>query len=286
MNNIYYNRPKTEGIYSQQNNLKDNGKIDGRKLFSGLTKLRTISMEGKNVLLENESYLHILSFSSIIFGFVPLISLVLDKKNMGFIFILLGFFVSMMGFLICKKVRVYSVFNLSNNSFYQEYRFDSFPLYQSKQIKTSDIIQIGLDHRRERSLTKGFNSGILLMIFYLIQDKEVVPQKASGIDGNCEKTAIVFLTKEGKKINFNNYSGEIDSDDILLELANTISTYLNKALTKAKENEGLTVSKSTNSYKFTMNKLSAGGEIFKNIITVIIIIASVIIGLLVIRHFE
>jgi hypothetical protein len=278
INNSHYNKPSA-GIYPNQN--QNNDKTDGGISFSDLSGLRTISFEGKNLLLENESYINLLAFSFIILGFAPLLSL-LDEQHASFLLIILGICFSICCFFICSKYRSFSVLNLMNNSFYKEYRFDSFTLYKTKPIYFSEINQIGLDHRSERPLTKGFKSGLLLWFFYAIQGKEIVPIKNSNmINGNVEKTAIVFLAKDGKKIEFNNYSDEIDSDDILLLLADTLSSYTNIPLKVANKSEELIV----NNNRFFVRKITASREIMKTILFVGLLIVLIFFGLFIIVKF-
>ena len=278
INNSHYNKTNA-GIYTNQN--QKNDKIDGRKFFSNLSRYRTISFEGKNLLLENESYINIFAFACIFFGIAPFLSL-FDKQHASFLLIIFGIFLSIFSFFICCKFHSFSILNLMNNSFHKEYRLDSFTLYETKPIYFSEIRQIGVDHRSERPLTKGFKSGLLLWFFYFIQGKDVVPIKESNmINGNVEKTAIVFLSKDGKILNFNNYSDKIDSDDILVLLAETLSSYTNIPLKVANNGEELIV----NNNRFVTNKITIGREIMKTLLFIGIIIGSMILVILILVIF-
>ena len=274
INNSYYNKSRVGG-YNQQNQQTD--KTDGRRFFANLSGFRSISFEGKNLLLENESYINILAFSLIILGFVPFASL-FDKQKVSVFLIFGGLLISLISFFICSKFRSISVINFFNNSFYKEFRLDSFTI----PINFSEIKQIGLDHKSERSLTKGFNSGLLLWFFYYIQGKKLVPVKESNmINGNVEKTAVVFLTKEGKKIAFNNYSDKIDSDDTLLLLAETLSSYTKLPLKVAKEYEELIV----NNNNFVINKISTSKEVMRSFYFGVSMVILFLLGLFIIVKF-
>ena len=80
--NNSYNNKSGAGIHTNQNQQTD--KIDGRKYFSDFKGIRTISFEGKNLLLENESYINIFAFACILFGIAPLFSL-LDEQHASFL---------------------------------------------------------------------------------------------------------------------------------------------------------------------------------------------------------
>lgn len=231
------------------------GKQNSNSFFKKVAGLRTVSISGTKILFENESYIQVLGFTFMVLGVVLFFDRP-EKLSLGFS-ILLGIISILFGNFFVKFFGIYSVLDLSNNSFYTEYRLESIRLFKKKSTLLSDIIELGIDHGRSRSIFGGFYEYPLLKcIFYLFRNRpNIDKRKPSKIDGFVEKTAIACLTKDGKIVHFNSFSDDIDADDINIKFAEVLSSYANIPLFVVDVKKALIANRIGNKFKLTSSPL-------------------------------
>lgn len=229
---------------------------EGRKLFGRILRLRSLSWESTRLLVKNQSYINILGLSGIIGGLAMIIEKYRDPSALLWVWGGLG--TMALGVLLLAGFKVCSVYDLQGNFFYKEFRIAFIPLFRGKVIDLENILQIGVDHKRQKSIARGIysQSDLLYAIYSLVVDGAVVGVKPSNnTDGTIEHTALVYLTKDGEIGCFTDYSDKEDSDEIYAIVAQTIGAYNNIPVVIAGRGESLEATFSGKSHKFVTNPL-------------------------------
>lgn len=267
--------------------------------FGRLTRLRTVFLEGGNLLIENDSILYsvfcFLFVMGLSFLFFPII---LVELNIVFK-ILLGLFLIILASILALKLDYYSVLDSTDKSFHKEFRLGSLALYKSKKVFLSDIVEFGLDHQRKVGYST--HIPILLTSFFEVcldigyikakfKGKAFSPHKAGSKvnDGMIEKSAIAYIDKDGKKNYLNAFSDRVDSDDINSELVEILGKYVEKPVLFAKPGQGLLVKKIGNKLNFEPYKLkpvTIGGD-FATTILIFSVLFLIVLIIFILVYFE
>ena len=220
-------------------------------VFKELAGIEPFLLEKDKILLENETQFHLLGLI-IIFGGITLIFWCPVSISIFLrIIIILGLIIS--GSLFVRKIGSYSVLDLSNNTLYREYRFGKFIFFKWKLIELSEVLEFGITHIIGRPIEYGkdLNTLVYNIAFILAKRREYIDLKPFNPKyGGIEKTAIIYLTKNGKVGRVNKFSATYDSDDINNLFGSSLSLYANIPIKKANSYEGLIVKKMPDKYKF------------------------------------
>lgn len=214
-------------------------------------------LEEDKILLENDTQFHLLGFI-IFFSGICLMFWSPVALNL-FLRIIIIFSLIIIGFFMVRKIGSFSVLDTSNNTLYREYRFGKITLFKWKLIELSQILEIGITHKIGQPLFFGsdLNTLVYKIAFILFKRKEYIDLKEFNSQyGGIEKTAIIYLTKNGKIGRINKFSGTYDSDTTNDLFGYSLSLYANIPLKKANSFEGLTVNKIGNKYKFVNHALN------------------------------
>lgn len=250
-----------------------------------LTEIEPFSLENDKLLLEIETKFHILGILIIICGIVLLFW---HPQSLGIILsIIISVFLIVLGFLFVREIHSYTVLYLKNNTLYREYRVRSYIFFKLKLVDLSNISQIGITHKIGLPLN-----------FWNIQNKMSFKLALTLLKGNnyyletkpynssykgIVKTAILYLTKEGKTGCINNFSCSEESDTIYSIFANSLSLYANIPVLEADPLESLTVVKTISKYKFTaepLKPLSFRDELIRYIIPIAIMLFTIVLFVL------
>ncbi len=267
--------------------------------FGRLTRLRTVFLEGGNLLIENDSILYsvfcFLFVMGLSFLFFPII---LVELNIVFK-ILLGLFLIILASILALKMDYYSVLDSTDKSFHNEFRLGSLALYKSKKVFLSDIVEFGLDHQRKVGysthipilLTSFFE--VCLDIGYIkakLKGKAFSPHKEGSKenDGMVEKSAIAYIDKDGKKNYLNAFSDRVDSDDINSELVEILGEYSEKHVLFTKPEQGLLVKRIGNKLNFepyNLKPVTIGGD-FATTILIFSVLFLIVLIIFILVYFE
>ena len=267
--------------------------------FGHLTRLRTVFLEGGNLLIENDSILYsvicILFVLGLSFLFFPLILVELNIV----LKILLGLFLIILASVLALKMDYYSVLDSTDNSFHKEFRIGPLALYKSKKVFLSDIVEFGLDHQRKVPYSTKipilFTSFIDLyldigFIKAKIKGKAFSPHKiaSKANDGMVEKSVIAYIAKDGQKYYLNAFSDRADSDSINSELVETLGKYAEKPVLFAKPGQGLLVKKIGNKLNFepyNLKPVTIGGD-FATTILIFSVLFLIVLIIFILVYFE
>ena len=267
--------------------------------FGRLTRLRTVFLEGGNLLIENDTILYsvfcFLFVLGLSFLFFPIILVELNIV----LKILLGLFFIILASILALNMDYYSVFDSTDKSFHKEFRLGSLSLYKSKKVFLSDIIGFGLDHQRKvpysTEIPVFFTSFIDLyldigFIKAKIKGKSFSPHKVASRanDGMVEKSVIAYIAQDGKKYYLNAFSDRVDSDSINSELVETLGKYAEKPVLFAKPGQGLLVKKIGNKLNFEpyeLKPVTIGGD-FATTILIFSVLFLIVLIIFILVYFE
>ena len=269
--------------------------------FGQLTRLRTVFLEGGNLLIENDTILYsvicLIFVMGLSFLFFPLIFVELNIA----LKILIGLFLIIFALFLIFNMDYYSVLDSTDKSIHKEFRVGPLVLYKSKKVFLSDIIEFGLDHQRKVSYSTEIP--VLLTSFcelYLdigfikakFKGKAFSPHKVgTGTkvdDGMVEKSAVAYIDKNGEKCYLNAFSDREDSDNINSELVEILGKYAEKPILFAKPGQGLLVKRIGNKLNFEPYQLKPvmfGGD-FATTILIFSVLFLIVLIIFILVYFE
>lgn len=115
---------------------------EGRKLFGKILRLRSLSWESNSLLVRNPSQVNLAGFMSAIGGLLMIFGK--PENSNALLWILGGIILIALGAFLVLGFKAYSVYNLSNNVFYNEFRMASTTLFRSKAVDLANIVQLGV----------------------------------------------------------------------------------------------------------------------------------------------
>ena len=259
------------------------------KVLKETTECYAFSFEDDKFSFENTTQFHLLGIIMMLWGILLIFWHPFPLGIFLYLVIILSLIV--LGFLIVRKYGSFSVLDTSNNNLYREYRIGKFVFFKRKLVNLSDIIQFGITHKVGRPIDfgGGLNTIVFRLAFRLFQREEYCETKPFNSKYcGVEKTATIFLTKNGKVGFINNFSYTDDSDINNRILANSLSIYSALPVRDAGSFKYLTVEKMANKYHFVSNELRPlfFSEDFMRFIIPLFLLLSTIAFFALLFHFE
>ncbi|MBP5470372.1 MAG: hypothetical protein J6Z11_14135 [Candidatus Riflebacteria bacterium] len=259
------------------------------KVLKDTTECYAFSFEDDKFSFENTTQFHLLGIIMMFWGILLIFWHPFPFGIFSYILIILSLMT--FGFLLVRKYGSFSVLDTSNNNLYREYRLGKFVFFKRKLINLSDIIQFGITHKVGRLVNYGnrLNTIVFNLAFRLFQREEYCETKPfNPTYCGVEKTATIFLTKNGKVGYINNFSYTDDSDINNSILANSLSLYSAIPVRDPGSFKYLTVEKIANKYHFVSHNLRPlfFSEDFVRFIIPLFLLLSTIAFFALLFHFE
>lgn len=260
--------------------MQDLSQQEIKSIINYFKNIKSIKIEGNKILYRNQSQIDFLGTMIIGLG---LLCCVIENAPLLFLRIIIGIAICFGGVVFIKKYRSYAVLDLTFKTIYTEYRLGDTVLRNCDKTALSDIVAVGMDHKRKKPMKK--DTALMRMILKAVDPDWTPLKNTSPIDGCLEATSIAYITKTGEKKYFCEFSDKVDADVLCENLAEAIANIIDVKPCIAAEKKCLAVKKTGNQYRFDAVAIKADfiGSLLESLrdfaligIIVIIVIAIIV----------